>query len=65
MSEFAGAAEARATEPATPASLSASRADAVNLCVRIKASGGACFVRNVRGDRPMQWAAGSRADEPA
>jgi Flp pilus assembly protein TadD len=34
----------------------ATRKEAVNLCVRIKAAGGSCFVRNTRGDEPMRWA---------
>lgn len=34
----------------------ATRKEAVNLCVRIKAAGGSCFVRNMRGDEPMRWA---------
>lgn len=42
-----------------------SRQDAVRLCVRIKASGGTCFVRTARGDRPMQWALRTHMDAPA
>lgn len=40
------------------------RAEATSLCVRIKASGGKCFVRNMGGDRPMTWALRSRAEQP-
>ncbi|KRB85721.1 hypothetical protein ASE00_02795 [Sphingomonas sp. Root710] len=40
------------------------RAEATSLCVRIKASGGKCFVRNMSGDRPMTWALRSRAEQP-
>ncbi|MET0376852.1 MAG: SPOR domain-containing protein [Rhizorhabdus sp.] len=32
------------------------RGEATSLCVRIKAAGGKCFVRNMSGDRPMTWA---------
>lgn len=34
----------------------AKRADATAVCGRIKAKGGACFVRAVAGDAPLQWA---------
>jgi len=34
-----------------------SRKDAVNLCVRIRARGASCFVRQGHGDKPMNWAA--------
>lgn len=34
----------------------ANRADATAVCGRIKARGGACFVRAVAGDAPLQWA---------
>lgn len=40
------------------------RAEATSLCVRIKASGGKCFVRNMSGDRPMTWALRPRSDQP-
>jgi len=43
----------------------ATRADAVRLCVRIKANGGACFVRAASGERPMQWVLGGRSVQPA
>ena len=39
------------------------RKDAVTLCVRIRAAGGACFVRNMSGDQPMRWAL-RKSDEP-
>lgn len=32
------------------------RASANQLCTRIKASGGQCFVRTIAGDQPLQWA---------
>ncbi len=32
------------------------RADAMRLCTRIRADGGACFVRTTACDLPMQWA---------
>lgn len=32
------------------------RAEAISLCLRVRAAGGACFVRNMRGDEPMRWA---------
>ena len=32
------------------------RAAASQLCLRIKAAGGDCFVRTVAGDTPLQWA---------
>ncbi|MGE0774731.1 MAG: tetratricopeptide repeat protein [Sphingomonadaceae bacterium] len=32
-----------------------SRIEAVNLCRKIRESGGACFVRGTAGDTPMQW----------
>lgn len=32
------------------------RASANQLCNRIKASGGQCFVRAIAGDQPLQWA---------
>lgn len=41
------------------------RQDAVRLCLRVKAAGGACFVRAARGDQPMEWAARARGDQPA
>ena len=41
------------------------RAEATSLCVRIKASGGKCFVRNMHGDRPMTWALRTRTEQPA
>lgn len=31
------------------------RAEATSLCMRIRAVGGACFVRSAAGERPMQW----------
>lgn len=34
----------------------AKRADATAVCSRIKTKGGACFVRAVAGDAPLQWA---------
>ena len=40
------------------------RQEAVKLCIRIRASGGSCFVRSARGERPMQWAARPYADQP-
>ena len=40
------------------------RKDAVTLCLKIRDVGGSCFVRGVRGDRPMQWAARLRTDQP-
>lgn len=40
------------------------RAEATSLCVRIKASGGKCFVRNMSGDRPVTWALRSRTEQP-
>ena len=42
-----------------------SRAEAISLCVKIKAHGGACFVRNMSGDRPMTWALRKPGVEPA
>jgi Flp pilus assembly protein TadD len=42
----------------------ASHADAARVCQTVKAKGGACFVRTVAGDAPVQWAsryAGRRA----
>ena len=41
----------------------ATRKDAVSLCVRIKAAGGDCFVRNMRGDQPMRWALRAKTSE--
>ena len=41
------------------------RAEATSLCVRIKASGGTCFVRNMHGDRPLTWALGTHSGQPA
>ena len=35
----------------------ASRSEATALCERLRRSGGACFVRNAAGDRPIQYAA--------
>ena len=35
----------------------ASRSEATALCERLRRSGGACFVRNTAGDRPIQYAA--------
>lgn len=32
-----------------------SRIEAVNLCRKVRESGGACFVRGTAGDTPMQW----------
>lgn len=43
----------------------ASRAEATRLCLRVKAVGAACFVRPVRDDRPMQWAARMRTGDTA
>ncbi|WP_052730159.1 SPOR domain-containing protein [Sphingomonas sp. SRS2] len=40
------------------------RAEATSLCVRIKAAGGKCFVRNMSGDRPMTWALRPRNEQP-
>lgn len=34
----------------------ATRASANQLCARVKAAGGQCFVRAVAGDAPLQWA---------
>lgn len=42
----------------------ASRAEATSLCVRVKASGGQCFVRNMGSDRPMTWALRARREQP-
>ena len=42
-----------------------SRKDAISLCVRIRSSGGACFVRRMSGEQPMTWALRSRTTEPA
>jgi Flp pilus assembly protein TadD len=39
------------------------RAEAINLCVKLRAAGGACFVRNMSGDQPMRWTLKS-IDEP-
>lgn len=36
------------------------RGEAVLLCTRLKAAGRSCFVRQVAGDKPLQWAAGRR-----
>ena len=43
----------------------ATRKEAVRLCVEIKANGGDCFVRSMRGDRPMTWGARPRTDQLA
>lgn len=37
----------------------AARSEAVRVCERIKTAGGACFVRGVAGDAPLQWASRS------
>lgn len=37
----------------------ATRASANQLCARVKAAGGQCFVRAVAGDTPLQWASRS------
>lgn len=37
----------------------ATRSDAAQVCERIKTAGGACFVRGVAGDAPLQWASRS------
>jgi Flp pilus assembly protein TadD len=36
------------------------RADAARVCQRIRANGGACFVRAASGDRPITWAKAGR-----
>jgi cell division septation protein DedD len=33
----------------------ASRSEAVQVCTRIKASGGSCFVRGLASDTPARW----------
>ena len=41
------------------------RKEAVKLCFRIRTAGGACFVRNMRGDEPMRWALRDKISERA
>ncbi len=43
----------------------ATRKEAISLCGRIKAAGGDCFVRNMRGDEPMRWALRPKTSERA
>ncbi len=43
----------------------ATRQEAISLCVRIRSNGGDCFVRNMGGDRPMQWASAVRTERAA
>ena len=42
----------------------ANRAEATSLCMRIRAVGGACFVRSAAGERPMQWTLRSGSGQP-
>lgn len=41
-----------------------SRAQAIRLCMRVRASGGKCFVRNMHGDLPMTWALRTGSEQP-
>ena len=40
------------------------RKEAIGLCARIKANGGKCFVRNMHGDWPTNWALRTRPERP-
>jgi len=41
----------------------ATRADAIQLCLKVRQSGGACFVRRSSGDRPLTWAMRPKPDQ--